>query len=142
MSVGRQPMHATKTDVINMFVDKTAGESTDHNRLITQEGDNGNVELIAYGWLKIAEYNESRNAVTVFTGHQSMNSCTVSTYLNDVAELAEERGRDLIASGESPTDGKPNAGTVFINNYINFENKSAVEKQARNKVIDSLKGLA
>jgi hypothetical protein len=133
----------TKQNVLDMFLDRTAGESSDENRLITRETENGNVSLIAYGWLKIAEYDESRGVVTVFTGHTSINSCTVSRYLNDVIQRGEERGRDVVLSGESPTVDTPNDGVRFINNYISFDGtKSSVEKWAQNFVRESLSHLA
>jgi hypothetical protein len=134
--------HQTKSDLLEMFVDRTAGESTMFNRLITRETDGGNVALIAYGWLKLAVYDESREAVTVFTGHKSLNSKTVARYLNDVVSKAEERGRDVIITGESPTVDQPNGTTHYINNYISMKgNDSAVERDARNAVIESLSAL-
>lgn len=139
-------MYATnKKNLLEMFVDRTAGESTLHNRLTTQETDAGNVALVAYGWLKIAEYNESRTAVTVFTGHKSLRSRTVSGYLNEAAAVAKQRGRDVILSGESPTVDKPNTGARYIGNYIGdvgASDKSSVEATAVNNVIDSLAHLS
>jgi hypothetical protein len=130
----------TRTELLEMFTDATAGESCNRNRLVTREAENGNVALIAYGWLKVAEYNESRDAVTVFTGHESLQSRTVSTYLNKVVSVAENRGRSVILSGESPTVDKPNDGTKYIGHYISFDGKhSPVEKDARNEVVDSLR---
>lgn len=133
----------TKPTLLEMFLDRTAGESTRQNRLLTRENDAGNVELIAYGWLKLAEYNESREAVTVFTGHKSLRSVTISRHLNDVVSEANDRGRDVILSGESPTVNTPNEGARFIGNYVSFNGShSPVESRAVNTVIDSLSGLA
>jgi hypothetical protein len=133
----------TKTELLDMFLDRSANESTNENRLITRETESGNVALIAYGWLKVAEYNEERNAVTVFTGHQSLRSTTVSRYLNDVAKRAESRGRDVVLSGESPTVDTPNEGTKFINNYISMSgDRSPVERDAARTVRQSLRHLA
>lgn len=132
----------THTTLLDMFLDRTTDESSSENRLVTRETESGNVALIAYGWLKIAEYNESRDAVTVFTGHQSLRSTTVSRYLNTVVSRAEERGRDVILSGESPTVDRPNDGVRYIGNYVSFGgNRSAVEKEAVDDVRESLAHL-
>lgn len=132
----------TKTTLLDMFLDRTTDENSRENRLVTRETENGNAALIAYGWLKLAEYNESREAVTVFTGHQSLRSTTVSRYLNNVMSRAEERGRDVIVSGESPTVDRPNAGAKYIGNYVSFGNRSPVENDAVNDVLDSLDDLS
>jgi hypothetical protein len=129
----------TKTKLLDMFLDRTTGETFSQNRLKTRRARGGNTALVAYGWLKIAEYNESREAVTVFTGHKSLKSRTVSTYLNDVVKQAKERNRDVILSGESPTVNTPNEGARYINNYISFGGgRSAVEKEAVKTVTESL----
>jgi hypothetical protein len=133
----------TKQNLIDMFLDRTADESTSENRLTTEETESGNIALIAYGWLKVAEYNESREAVTVFTGHKSLNSKTISRYLNNVVARADERSRDVILSGESPTVDTPNEGTKFINSYVSFSgNRSDVEAEAVATVRDSLSHLS
>lgn len=129
----------TKRSIVEMFLDRTAGESTSENRLSTRSEESGNVSLIAYGWLKVAEYDESRQAVTVFTGHKSLRSVTVSRYLNDVVRVAERRNRDVILSGESPTVSTPNTGTRFIGNYVSFDGtRSSVEQAAVSEVVESL----
>lgn len=128
-----------KTAMLDMFLDRTAGEAYADNRLTTQTNDAGNVELVAYNWLKLAEYNEDREAVTVFTGHREIDSRVVSRYLNDVIRRAEERGRAVILSGESPVDGQPNAGVKYINNYVDFSTPlSSVESGAVAEVRESL----
>lgn len=133
----------TKSTLLDMFLDRTPGETTKNNRLLTRENDAGNVELIAYGWLKLAEYNESREAVTVFTGHKALRSRTVSRHLNSVVSQANDRNRDVILSGESPTVDTPNEGVPFIGNYVSFDGAhSPVESQAVDTVIESLSGLA
>ena len=129
-------------NMVDMFLDRTAGESYNENRLVTRETESGNVALIAYGWLKLAAYDESRNAVTVFTGHKSIRSQTVSRWLNNVVSRADERGRDVILSGESPTVDTPNEGTQYIGNYVSFTpNHSPVEREAINTVVESLSHL-
>lgn len=133
----------TKRTMLDMFLDRTAGESYSDNRLTTRTTDGGNVALVAYGWLKLAEYNESRNAVTIFTGHKSLRSVTVSRYLNDVARRAESRDRDIIMSGESPTVDTPNTGVRFIGNYVSMSGtRSPVEREAVTEVVNSLKNIA
>jgi hypothetical protein len=135
--------HQTALDaMLDMFVDNTAGETFNRNRLVTVN-DGDNTALIAYGWLKIAEYNESRNAVTVFTGHKSLGSRTVSRWLNQVVQKAEDRGRDVILSGESPNENPPNDGTKYIGEYVSFTSQhSDVERNAINEVVDSLRHVA
>jgi len=133
----------TKANLIEMFLDRTAGESTRQNRLITRETESGNVELIAYGWLKIAEYSEERNDVTIFTGHKSLNSHTVNRYLNDVLRGADNRSRETIISGGSPNVDTPNAGVKYINNYVSMEGeRSAVEEIAVSDVENQLDQIA
>ncbi len=129
--------------MLEMFVDNTAGETYNDNRLVSREANNGNVALIAYGWLKVAEYNESREAVTVFTGHKSLRSRTITRWLNRVVSVAETRNRSVILSGESPTVDTPNEGTRFIGNYVSMDgDHSPVEQQAVDTVVDSLKHVA
>jgi hypothetical protein len=80
--------------------------------------------------------------VTVFTGHTSLKSKTVNEWLNAVVRVAEDRGRDKILSGESPTVDTPNDGTQYINNYVSFDsNQSSVEMNARRNVRQSLTHL-
>lgn len=142
MPFGRQTMYAnTKRQTVEKFMDNTTGESTAQNRLTTRVSEAGNVALVAYGWLKVAEYNESRDTVTVFTGHKALNSRTVSGYLNDVINVADDRNRDVTLSGESPVVDTPNDGTRFIGSYVDFEGRSAVEEEAVEEVIESLRDL-
>lgn len=130
-----------KEAMLQMFTDATAGESYADNRLVTRETDSGNVALIAYGWLKLAEYNERREAVTVFTGHKSLRSTVVTRYLNNVISVAQER-REVILSGESPTVNRPNEGAKYIGSYVDFSTKlSSVEQKAVNTVVESLRFL-
>jgi hypothetical protein len=133
----------TVRNILDMFLDRSAGETYNENRLTTRETESGNVALIGYGWLKIAEYDEERAVVTVFTGHKSLNSHTISRWLNSVVSRADERGRDVLLSGESPTVDTPNAGTRFINNYVSFNGShSPVERAAVTEVRESLKNVA
>jgi hypothetical protein len=128
--------------MLEMFVDNTAGETFNNNRLITREEDSGNVALIAYGWLKVAEYNEERDAVTVFSGHKALRSKTVARWLNEVVKTADERNRNVILSGESPTVDSPNEGVKYINNYVSMEGeRSSVEEAAVAEVEASLEDV-
>jgi hypothetical protein len=131
----------TTTEIVEMFTDRTPNESTRYNRLITREEDNGNTALIAYGWQKIAVYDESRELVTVFTGHASDSSPTVNKYLNMVVDIAEERGREVVASGETPTDGQPPWIVKFIESYVSFGSRSPVEEEAFSSVIEELQKI-
>ena len=130
-----------KESMLQMFTDNTSGEVYADGRLETIETDSGNVALVAYGWLKLAEYNERREAVTVFTGHKSLRSRIVTRYLNDVISVSQER-REVILSGESPTVGRPNEGAKYIGAYVDFSSKlSSVEQKAVNTVVESIKLL-
>jgi hypothetical protein len=132
-------VEATKTEIIDMFLDRTAGEATTHNRLTTRETDGGNVILVAYGWLKLAEYDEQRGIVTIFGGHRAIGSKTVNRYLNDVLRVVSDRSREVVMSGESPTVDTPNEGARFIGNYVSMDGShSGVEQDAVETVIDSL----
>jgi len=133
----------TKRAMLEMFMDNTVGESFNGNRLITLESETGSAVLIGYGWLKLAEYNESREAVTIFTGHKSLRSTTVSRWLNEVVKVADDRDRAIILSGESPTVDTPNEGTRYIGNYVSMNGShSPVEQKAVNEVEQSLAHLA
>lgn len=133
----------TKANLLDRFLDRTAGDTYSQNRLVTREAENGNVVLIAYGWVKIAEYDESRNVVTIFTGHKNLQSTTIARYLNDVARRAEDRGRDIVLSGESPYVDTPNEGVEYIGSYVSMDgDRSPVEEDAVSDVVDSLAGVA
>lgn len=127
--------------MLEMFADSTVGESYHHGRLITEETDSGNVALVAYGWMKIAEYDETEGQVTAFFGHKSVESRTISRWLNRVVEQVGQR-RDVNISPESPTVRSPNDGVEFIGEYIgDWNDKSPVEEKAEKAVIDSLAHL-
>lgn len=128
--------------IVEMFADNTAGESYNDKRLITEETDSGNVALVGYGWMKLAEYDETENHVTVFFGHKAIKSKTVTRWLNRVLEKTSDR-RSVTISHESPTVRAPNEGVKFIGGYIGDFNESisTVEKKAVNTVIESLRFL-
>lgn len=125
--------------ILEMFTDGTPNESYSQGRLQTRETENGTIELVAYGWAKLAEYNESRDAVTVFTGHKNASDSTaLSRYVNSIRDLAAER-RSVILSGETPKVADPNDGTRFIGNYVNFvPSMSPVERDAVRSVEKSI----
>lgn len=131
---------STVDTIVEMFADNTAGESYGQNRLITEELSNGNVALVGYGWMKLAEYDETENMVTVFFGHKSVNSRTVSRWLNTVLEQCAER-REVTVSDASPVVRQPNDCTDYIGHYVNFENRSPVEEDIVDEVVDSLRFL-
>jgi hypothetical protein len=92
--------------IVEMFADNTAGESYADNRLITEETESGNVALVGYGWMKLAEYDETEERVTVFFGHKAIGSKTVSRWLNNVLEQTSER-RAVTVSDESVSTSYP-----------------------------------
>lgn len=129
----------TKREIVEKFVDRTPNESTYHNRLMTFENESGNVIIVGHGWNTLAEYDEERGVVTVFTGHTSIESRTTNGYLNLITEVARERGRDVVLSGDSPLYAQPTDATQYINNYISFRDKSPVEQDAQAEVREQLK---
>lgn len=137
--------HATTTrntsTIIEMFADATPGESYADNRLITEKAESGNVALVAYGWMKLAEYDETEEQITVYMGHKSIESQTVSRWLNKILEQTSER-RPVNISDRSPTVRTPNEAVEYVGSYINFEgDKSAVEREAEREVVESLRFL-
>jgi hypothetical protein len=129
----------TKSQAISSFLRGNDDVTYSQQRLTTQETDSGSVELIAYGWIKLAEYHPSNGTLTLFTGHTAIGSQTVSRYLNDVAEIAKENGKRVILSGESPVEGQPNDGVKYIGDYVSMDGKrSPVERMAVNHVIESI----
>ena len=133
----------TRFDVMTMFADNTAGESTLYNRLTTRRLGNGNVGLVGYGWLLLAEYNESDETVTVYQGHKNLGSATVTRWVNEVRETAGKRGRQVMILPDAATVDSPNDGAQYVEQgYVNFEGKSAQEERIVQGVIDSLRHLA
>jgi hypothetical protein len=133
----------TKSELFGALFDNNTDVTYSQNRLVTRETDSGNVSLIAYGWLKIAEFDSDDGTVTVFTGHKAIDSTTLSRYLNDVTRNAQDRDHDVVLSGESPTVDTPNDGVRFINNYVSMDGgHSPVEQQAVDAVVESLSDVA
>lgn len=132
-------MEATTTttnrdSIVQMFLDATSGESYAKGRLVTREAGENRVELIAYGWNKIAEYDESTDTVTLFAGHAGNVSKTVTRYVNLVHEIAGKRQSRTVnvLADAAPNVGRPPAESAqFIANYRSFSGEpSSVEEWA------------
>lgn len=135
------PYTSNVSTVIEMFTDAAAGESTQANRLVTVELDNGNVGLVAYGEKILAEYDEAEGRVTAYLGHKTGGGKTITRWLNAVTDEAAAR-RSITFSDDAPWFAPPNADAAqYIGAYVNFNDKSAVEQAATETVIDSLRHL-
>lgn len=128
--------------LIEMFLDASAGESANQNRLITTTLDSGETALVGYGEKILATYDETENLVTVNLGHKSGGGHTVSRWLNSVAEKAASR-RDVRFSDNAPWFAPPNAESAqYIDSYKSFRGTdSAVERKASAEVVESLRWL-
>jgi hypothetical protein len=128
--------------LIQMFLDGSSNEVYADGRLITRESGESTVELIAYGWNKIAEYNESTDTVTLFAGHAGNVSKAVTEYVNLVDSISAEReSRTLNKILEAaPNVARPPAESAqFIDNYRSFDgNPSSVEEWATDTVERSI----
>lgn len=117
--------------MIEKFIDRTPNEVYASGRMSTELLDNGNVALIGYGWMKLAEYNESENMVIIYGGHNEGDSDTVSRWLNQILTISEERDRNTLLSGESPIVDTPPEIVKYIGNYVDYKTEmSPVEKDA------------
>lgn len=129
-----QAYTTTRDSFIQMFLDATAGETYSQGRLVTRQSGESTVELIAYGWNKIAEYNEATDTVTVYAGHAGNISETVTKYVNLVHEMAgKRRSRRVNALADAaPNVARPPADSAqFIDNYKDFSTEdSPVESWA------------
>lgn len=127
-----------RDNLIQMFLDGTRNEVYADGRLITRESEENTVELIAYGWNKIAEYDENTDTVTLYTGHAGNVGQTVTTYVEKVKEIAGKRKNRTLspAIGAAPNVAEPPAESVrFIDNYRHFsDNPSSVEEWATEQV--------
>jgi len=133
----------TKSELFEALFNNNTDVTYSQNRLVTRETNDGKVSLIAYGWMKIAEFDSDDGTVTVFTGHKAIDSTTVSRYLNDVTRHAQDRDHDVVLSGESPEEDTPNEGVRFINSYVSMDGgHSPVEQQAVDTVVESLSDVA
>jgi hypothetical protein len=131
--------HNTKAAMLAAFLNNSAGDTYSQKRLVTRETDAGKTALVAYGWLKLATYHPENGTVTVFTGHRSIGSQTVTRYLNNVTEAAKSDGKRVVLSGESPTVDTPNEGVKYIGNYVDMNGShSAVERDAVDDVVESI----
>ena len=137
--------NTNRDSLIQMFLDASADEVYDNGRLVTQQSGESTVELIAYGWNKIAEYDEATDTVTVFACHAGNISKTVTRYVNLVHEMAgkrETRTVNVLADA-APNVGRPPAEAAqFIGNYRSFEGKpSSLDEWATEKVNRTLRRL-
>ena len=137
--------NTNRDSLIQMFLDASADEVYGDGRLVTQQSGENTVELIAYGWNKIAEYDEATDTVTVFAGHAGNISKTVTRYVNLVHEMAgkrETRTVNVLADA-APNVGRPPAEAAqFIGNYRSFEGKpSSLDEWATEKVNRTLRRL-
>jgi hypothetical protein len=133
-----------RDSLVQMFLDATAGEQYGDGRLVTRQAGESTVELIAYGWNKIAEYDESTDTVTVFGGHEGNISPTVTEYVHLVHEMAStRRSRTVnVLSDVSPNVARPPAESAqFIENYRSFDGApSSVEEWATRTVESAVSG--
>jgi hypothetical protein len=138
-----QPMMEAYTnsrdDVLEMFLDGTEDEVYGSGRLYTRESGEGSVELIAYGWNKLAEYNESTGDVRIFFGHRGNISETVDGYLDDLSDMAEERDhrsvQELLTA--APNVGRPPAEAAqFIDNYKSFSGSDSNVESWASEVVE------
>lgn len=130
-----------RDSLIQMFLDATAGETYNQGRLATRQSGENTVELIAYGWNKIAEYNEETDSVTIFAGHSGNISQTVTRYVNLVREIAGKRQTHTVnvLIDAAPNVARPPESVQFIDNYVSFSgSKSPVEQWAQASVDDSV----
>jgi len=133
----------TRDSLVQMFLDATEGEVYGDGRLVTQSSGENSVELVAYGWNKIAEYNEETDTVTVFAGHAGNVSKTVTRYVNLVHEMAGKRQSRTVnvLVDAAPNVARPPAQSAqFIDNYRSFHGKpSSVEEWATTTVNRALR---
>lgn len=143
-------MNATYTttnrdSLIQMFLDGTSGEVYGDGRLVTQDEGEGVTSLIAYGWNKVAEYDESTDTVTVFAGHAGNISKTVTRYVNLVHEMGGKRQTRTVnvLADSAPNVGRPPAEAAqFIGNYRSFHGEpSSVEEWATATVNRALRAM-
>ena len=142
---GNSTTELNRDSLIQMFLDGTSGEVYGDGRLITQDEGEGVTSLIAYGWNKVAEYDEQTDTVTVFAGHAGNISKTVTRYVNLVHEMGgkrETRPVNVLADA-APNVGRPPAEAAqFIGNYRSFEGKpSSLDEWATEKVNRTLRRL-
>jgi pullulanase/glycogen debranching enzyme len=139
--VGATTTTQTRAQMFEMFLDATDDEVWSEGRLATRDEGEGVTSLIAYGWNKIAEYDESTNEVTIFAGHIGQVSDTVSGYVNGLEEVAEDyESRTISRIDEAPNVARPPAESVqFIDNYRSFSGEpSSIEEWATETVENAI----
>lgn len=131
-----------RTDLIEMFLDATIGESYWKGRLRT-ETDGETVQLIAYGRHILGEVDRAAKSVTLYSGHYGVQSPTVTDYVRLFGKrLALREGYDVTISERAPDtdyDTLPQS-SQYINQYIDYTRGklSGAEKKARREVDNAL----
>lgn len=134
-----------RDSLIQMFLDASSAEAYGNGRLVTRESGENSVELIAYGWNKIAEYNESTDTVTVFAGHAGNISPTVTRYVNLVHEMAGKRETRTVnvLADVAPNVARPPAQSAqFIENYRSFSGEPSSVEEWATATVDRAVGAA
>jgi hypothetical protein len=131
-----------RNDLIEMFLDGTAGEVYADGRLRTVETENG-IALVAYHNEVLARLNEATEEIELYTGHYGQVSQTVTRYIHELGKLLNRRdGFDVtVLGGHAPTTGYGRASEAaqFINQYIsNFGDMSGAEEKAFERVQNAL----
>lgn len=132
----------TTTDSLReMFLDATAGESASGGRLKTEELPNGNVGLVGYNWLLLAEIEPATGTVTVYDGHAGNVSKTTTRHINEItADVKNHETREYTRSTQTPILRNPPKSANYIGEYIGaFANpKSPQDMRAMSDVTESL----
>jgi hypothetical protein len=143
MSTQIRTTHKPRT-LIEMFLDGTPNEIYENGRLYTREGEEGRIELVAYGNEVIASIDPAGNDVEMYIGHYKQVSETVTGYIETLGSvLSRTSGREVsVLRDAAPTLGygaRASAAAQYINSYVNFARDfSAVEKDAVSEVNDAL----
>jgi hypothetical protein len=134
-----------RNDLIEMFLDGTAGEAYANGRLKTVEDDeSGNIQLVAYHESVLAEVTPDGKEVTLFTGHFKAQSRTVTRYIRALGRLLNQReNREVtVLAGHAPTTGygRCSGAAQYIGEYTSLlsGNLSGAEKKAFKEVNRSL----
>jgi hypothetical protein len=129
----------SRESLIQMFLDAAPNESYNEGRLVTRQSGESTVELIAYGWNKLAEYNETTDTVTLFGGHVENISETVDDYAKAVFDTAQNRESRTInvVVDAAPNVAEPPAESVrFINNYKSFSGSDSPVESWASETVD------
>jgi len=134
----------SRTDLIRMFLDGTAGEVYAKGRLATVEREN-DIALVGYGEHILATIDGYD--ITFYTGHYNEQSETVTEYIRLIGSLLNETSeRTVTVHGtETPQMGigsRASDAAQYINNYVgrlgSERSLSDVEKDAITEVNNAL----